>query len=263
MGSFLFFIQFLYMTIAALTRASSCFPQFTLIHAKFTSVSGGLYAFQYCIILLFLFFRLYYVFEQTSFRLSKCTICTFVSLYIILIILMIGCVVLYSTKFYFESNHWVSWIMPAGFGMNTSLLGFLEFLFIYKLIVVNKLQSQQNNMGKQVNTITKLSLLGFSLCSSFLTALIVILVPFLPFNGEYHAKFMIGFFCITDTMINFVAILFTFHYFHNSYTKACGCCDIKCKALCKGILTEPLATAEEEVQLSPKSREKLDQTPDL
>merc|ERR1712130_19714 len=125
MGICLFGIQILYMICGMTSRSITCYPQLMNVNEKFVMLSAVMYAFQYIIILMLLFFRLYYVFKQTSFKLSQCTICTFVSLYILLIMLTIGAIFVFTTDFYYESNHWTSFILPTCFIINAFLLGML------------------------------------------------------------------------------------------------------------------------------------------
>merc|ERR1712176_916142 len=100
--------------------------------------------------------------------------------------------------------------------------GFLGYLFVYKLIVVNRMHMEVHNQQdeKLFLAVTKLSVLAsMSLCSAVMVAIALSVVPYIPFSAdevvrEFHTMFVVTIFTAADVMTNFISILFTFHSSH-------------------------------------------------
>lgn len=115
----------------------------------------------------------------------------------------------------------------------------LSFLFVSKLIVVNKRCNRaQQDDTRLITTITKISILSFiSITSTFFLA--VLAIVFHSFGLLYVTDGIFVFFiCMTiDVFSNHVCILLSFGIFDEHYSKMCGCIDIECKRICRKVST--------------------------
>ena len=240
-GFILFFTQFIFCIANAASYPIWAFDLNCAQGADFLAISAGavsvIYIGQYFLMILLLFYRLKTVFDGTSYQLSQCTVWTFYSMYALFIIL--GVIVSSSNDVSGErplTAVETTLTMLAGL-LLLAIISLLTFLFVKKLIVVNKAISDasQNETNKLLSQITKQSILSLISISSFIVVLAII--GFLAVAGfsttSVHGIFIWIFFSLIDVWTNFICIFLSYRSFGDYYTKMCGCCDTRCKRLCR------------------------------
>ena len=197
-----------------------------------TTIAGGLITAQYLLMILILFYRLKIVFDGTTYELSRCTIWAFVVIYILT--LVFGTAYTFANDMtsssYFEV---VSFLLTGSLGI--SLILFVTFMFVKKLIDVNKRSgAEQSARNKLLSAITKQAILTFISISS----LLVLVTMSLLFNetgiltASIHGNFVFTLCAFVDLCTNFICILLSYSAFSGYYMRMCGCCDTKCRQLC-------------------------------
>ena len=197
------------------------------------AIAGAFIVGQYLAMILLLFYRLKVVFNGTAYQLSRCTIRTFFAMYILTLVSGTAYTFVNDTtsSSYFEI---ISVLLTDLLGI--SLIFFLTFLFVKKLIDVNKRSggAQQNATNRLLSAITKQTILTFISISS----LLLLITMSLLFNEtgilttSIHGNFVFTLCAFVDLWTNFICILLSYGAFNGYYTNMCGCCDTKCKQLC-------------------------------
>ena len=203
-------------------------------------VSTILYFAQYNVMIFLLFYRLKVVFDGTAYRLSQFTKWAFYIMYILSSILAVSVQVV---NILMGGHSPVRTILTSFSGLcGISMIFFLTFLFVTKLITVNNNcdGAQQKAENKLLSTITKQSILALISIASLLVSVIIFFLVSstrLP-ASSIHAHFVSKLCLLIDIWTNFICILLSYQSFNTYYAKMCGCCDTKCKELC-GKLVKP------------------------
>ena len=215
-------------------------------YVNYLGISASiLFSAQYSVMILLLFCRLKVIFNGTAHRLSRCSIWLFSIVYI--------CGITLGVAFSFV-NDWESGgfsSIGSTLAFLTGLLGifnisFLTFLFVRKLIDVNKhcRGAQKNDGGKLLSTITKQTILTLISISSLLA---FFAKPFLFNVSPIHSIFFWAVFSLMDVWTNFICIFLSYGAFNRYYKRMCGCCDTSCKQLC-GKFAKPQQDEEMELE---------------
>ena len=193
---------------------------------------------QYSAMIFLLFYRLKVVFDDTAYELSQYTKWAFYIMYTSI------CGILLAVSFHVLNNLLAGYSIIGTILVSFAALSaiaiifFLAFLFVTKLIDVNKRcdgqAAQQKDDNKLLSTITKQSILTLISIASLLAYVIIyfLLSSTGLLSTSIHASFIHGLLSLIDTWTNFICILLSYKSFNAYYTKMCGCCDIKCKELC-------------------------------
>ena len=203
-------------------------------------ISIILYAAQYNVMVLLLFYRLRVVFHGTTYQLSRFTKWAFLIMYILSIILVAFSLLV----FILSRGHSSIWAISAPFAglCLVSIIFFLTFLFVIKLIAVNKHcdGTHQKDDNKLLSTITKQSILTLiSIASLLASVTIFFLLSWTRLlASSINAYFVLALYSLVDIWTNFICIFLSYGAFNAYYSKMCGCCDTKCKQLC-GKLAKP------------------------
>ena len=238
-GLALFFTQIAYLLVVVVNHLFYCSDNGQAINSQVAPISDGLYLIQYAILLWLLFYRLKSIFDATEFCLSRSTVIAFTTLHVFTILV--------------SAIFWVSWRKPSSyFGrwliftsplltvLLVSMVAMLSFLFVHKLVVVNRANSKSLQSDKKmimVATITKISVLtSISVVSFAIFATFTICMIFTEASNSIHGWFaweLVGTF---DACTNFISVVLTFSGFKKYYYKVCSCCDMKCRELCKSVI---------------------------
>ena len=188
----------------------------------FYNLLTQLYASQTFLLIGLLYQRLWYIFKETTMALKNCTNISFLIFYIINL-----CALVFGAYSY--SNAFVDSSLAVSFAASLSILLiiFLDFLFIYKLYVVNKSATATKN--KLSKTITKTSVLA--IISTSLTMVFGTATTLEPIIDSIHFSFVVNLLFIADVYSNFLCIWLSYSHFNAYYLKICSCCDSKCKAI--------------------------------
>eukprot|EP01084_Bolivina_argentea_P132103 233115_1 len=192
---------------------------------------------------LVLFLRLKYVFDGSSYCLSKLTI----RIYLMVFIFIPFATPLYLAILWFVDNNLIyTIILSISFVFIIIFSCSLIFIFVSKLIQVYKSMNINVEGGKKesvlnnklLTTITKTSILAIVSLSMTLLALISIL--FASFAISYHhtkavceaGLSLLAFITLADVYTNYLCILVSYNFFHIIYVSICIKCDKKCKMYC-------------------------------
>eukprot|EP01084_Bolivina_argentea_P172358 298567_1 len=174
---------------------------------------------------LVMFIKLYYVFKESRYALSKCTVRSFIALFIILPFIMFIAVI-------------IGISMSGATGVILLLLyatfsGILSYLFVYKLVKIYKDTQQFDESGvinpnnRILSTITRASLLAFI---SFSFSLINPIVSYIVYDEEsYFDDFISAVIMLMDIYTNVICVILTYGPFTTQYMTCCGVCDKQCK----------------------------------
>ena len=197
-----------------------------------------LFSVQNAIMIALMFHRLNIVFKDTLFQLSKCTVVVYITFYVL------GCIFgafwgLILSEMIAPSAMISTIVLGISTLLVLSICAMLTFLFVYKLIMVNKYcttigsdrVNKDEKMKGLIATITKISILTLI---SIITLLIDGFVAFVVQNisNSIHIWFAWTMIVIIDVYTNFVCIYLSFQAFDKYYVRIFGCCDAGCKQLC-------------------------------
>ena len=214
------------------------------------------YATHWFSLLTLLFFRLYFIFEQTAFKISisfKIIIGVLVSVDVILLLITI-----YSGVIQHDENiNLVSAAAAIFLAIFNSQL--LAFTFVYKLYKVNKMQ-EETQIGL-ISMMTKYTIIAIiSVSMSTLTVLLMTIQGFVvtstsPSFRIWEIFVWKGF--LFDVLIDSCSTSLSFQFYRDYYHRICGFCDIRCKRFCIFIVSENKKEDNEHSPPSPKQINKL------
>eukprot|EP01084_Bolivina_argentea_P284279 487163_1 len=216
---------------------------FECINTDISAISGVIgdisYGLQFLLLLLLLFFRLFYVFDNTSNALSRITISCFCILYIgLLLAIIITVLALAAFRNIIYTIYGTILFALVGI-LGLTLTIWLIGLFIYKLIMVFKNTASTAQHQKMVSTVTKQFILALMAVISFV--LFIISAGIQSYiNDQIHMVFIIGLLVAFDLCANFFAIVLGFGYFKRYYYALCGKCDTKFYHLCEKIVQKKI-----------------------
>ena len=220
----IFFIS-IFLSIIANTTYTLFICRSFKMYTILINILNQCYAIQTLLLDGILFARLYYVFEETLFSLSKTTIRLYWIFYSIMCLVFISAAIAVGN--YRET---IPGIILAGsaFLMLISAVIILISLFLYKMTQVYKFI--HTNKGKAnpalLKIITKTSTLA--IISVLATLLDSIGIMIVPFARTIHCEFMANLLFTFDLFTNFWCIILSYHWYHEWYIKMCGGLDRKC-----------------------------------
>ena len=201
-------------------------------------VSRFLYFAQYAVMISLLFYRLKVVFDGTAYELSQCTKWTFYIMCLMSILPGIRASLLLDWSGRYSLIGTILTVLCIV--MALSIIIFLTFLFVTKLIAVNKHcdGTQPNDENKMLSAITKQCILTLTSIASLLLFGTMFLLYYTTglLVSSIHANFIYALLSLIDVWTNFSCILLTYRSFNEYYTKMCGCWDAKCKQLCSKLV---------------------------
>eukprot|EP01083_Nonionella_stella_P150752 480750_1 len=220
-------ICFIFITITFICYGSAC--ALWCVHyglAKILNGSGdALYSIQYLILILFNFYRLCLVFEDSAFNVSRCTKIGFYAHYIILVFLAIMTVLSYS----FERHSLYSVVLTGcSYGLGVLLVAFSISLFIYKLMAISKVTKAAGVADESLTLIVTKTFILTLVSMVSCIAMGVVLVIWSLVGSNTHMSFVVDLTLALDLITNCLSILYGFQCFEASYMKACGCCHTIC-----------------------------------
>eukprot|EP01084_Bolivina_argentea_P042344 78085_1 len=227
-GFTIFITIFLFLITYGIAAASLC--QNNNLFVTSFSVSFILYLIQSGMYLQLLFGRLYIIFHDTSYRLSKWTIRAWI-LYVLLVAISftIGFILYSMTPSLIKLGIFILSICVAA---NCASSFWLVVLFLYKLISVYKYRYERGSNNtiphEVVSLMTKTSVLCF--ISIFTNLLVSMIVHPLAFQSVY--KDMVWrILIVVDVYTNHFCVLLSYIEFQMWYTQLCGCFDSYCNSL--------------------------------
>ena len=187
------------------------------------------YVVQTLLLLGILFARLYYVFKESRFPLSKITIKLYVIFYSLMIIFFI---VGTAFRTAFRESTVALAIYALAFLMQVIVIVILVSLFLYKITEVYKDMNKDdkgNINPKLIIVVTKTSVLAsISISITLVTAIAAIITPS---TRSVHVVFGTRILSIFDLATNFWCIILSYRGYNGWYLKICAYCDSKC-AVC-------------------------------
>jgi len=186
-------------------------------------------------ILLYLFFRRWnQAFIESAEQLSKCAVATFYIIFGIWLLIAIYEIVIFTTWEQMMKGEDISLA-----GLNVIFIFMLMLVctlsFLYQLIAVNRKISEQV-ASRMIPVITRIAVLGFTAIISFIFSFTAIFVGcfrhILAVNPVHYSAFL-GFVLTLDTLVNFGSVLLTLAHFEKYYLMVFGCCDRRCKSICR------------------------------
>ena len=207
----------------------------------FNIIFRDLYVIQLYFLWIVLFIRLYYIFIDTPYSLSKLTI----RIYSIIFIFAPVLTVLISV------NDLYTIFIVLGLSGGIFITLSIIILFIFKLIQVytrySEYQEHQNidddndlNLAKEENIglltiITKNTILVIISTLFSLLILFILIMNFIfsVYNVKYgYQEQFLDICLLLDIYITTICLIFQFKYLHQSYEYFCGCIDIVCRYYC-------------------------------
>mmetsp|Transcript_43996 Transcript_43996/g.72724 ORF Transcript_43996/g.72724 Transcript_43996/m.72724 type:complete len:310 (-) Transcript_43996:204-1133(-) len=179
-----------------------------------------------------LFFRLMLIFKDSVYALSKCTKVTFVTVFVVGILLDAIVTIFLVQR---DGSEIEAMFFALASILYIFLVIWLNALFAYKLIKVHQTNEDTAVYDRGlVYLAIKASLLCFiSTCSIFIF-LIGSVLDNAGLVGSPHLTFVVVVvFSVCDLHTNFFSVLLTFKYFEPWYKKSCGrCCHDQCNRIC-------------------------------
>ena len=199
--------------------------------AIYAYVSVGvvsLFGIQYLLLILLLFYRLYIIFHLTTYKLSRCTILSFILCYILLIILAISTVIIRITYLY--QTYWLLIVGLPLVLITLALFIQIVVLFSYKLMIAAQESNTKKSNDALIETITRNFIL--TICSIISMVIYAIMTTLRSNNDSIALGLASGIFFGLDLITNFLSVMLGFAMFDASYFCLCGPCDKKCVACC-------------------------------
>eukprot|EP01084_Bolivina_argentea_P142421 250208_1 len=229
-GLFFYFTAVLSFVFLSSMAYNFCEPRMS----KSWLIKWSLFAISYAInwnaLIIFLFYRLYYVFAGSTFSLSKICVAAFIIVYIIFVVSLI-------VGFTFMKLFWVfigiTFISAVYLSFYTSAL----FIFkLYQLNHANKVSDTAHIAASQdlISVITKFTILAIlSISSTLLLAVyqIVLNATHVSLENEI-ARIIFNSLVLLDLCTNFICISLSFKFADDYYLLMCGKCDGCCRLLC-------------------------------
>eukprot|EP01084_Bolivina_argentea_P256582 432038_1 len=196
------------------------FVEWKLINQMYYILFAGFYFIQYHIMLFVLFQRVYFVFKNSTFKLSKCNVGTFITIHVLFVIdiaLSIG-----SPYLGIFSGIYAMLLL--------SLIAFLTILFNKKLSQLFKTVGENEKNGtKNIYLLTVITKCTVLTCASIIFTIIAQIL-----FGLIHA-FFVSFIVVLDVFSNLMCVTLTFNFSDTYYYRYCNFCDMCCRGLCKQI----------------------------
>ena len=224
-SGFIFFIS-IFLTFLTLLIQGIFYCTNLKIYLMLSLIFALLYAIQFCLLLLILFIRLYFVFHNTILQLSKFTTIGYLVTYILMLLMVLFGAILQSV--HVQS---ATFVVLIAFILILSLVISMMGLFIYKLIQVYKFMGNDQCL---ISMITKAVILTF--ISIFITFLAPISIILFNNSGSIFLRGITTLVIMADLYTNFICIILEYEYFNGYYHKLCHCLDEKCTKLWKKIL---------------------------
>ena len=181
--------------------------------------------FQFYLLWLVMYIRLYSVFKESVHRISKCTNTCMVVLFILLPILMYALIVIF---FHFDQTGtgksiWFAFLIFAAVSLLFSLL------FIGKLYKIQRHSNVASKESPVMIAMTKTIILALF---SFSVSVFVAIISY--FLYDYKTKYLSmwilnALLIILDIYSNFICVALSYSIFNEQYTKCCGRIDEKCR----------------------------------
>ena len=201
-----------------------------------TLIWSGLYPFQYYLLLILLFIRLYHTFEGTMFKLSQRTLNIFKFAFIFQ-----GCNCSIALSIFIVNAYYGLLLISFSFLVIIALTAAILFLYIKRLMYVYKqVTSCQDSDEELVRLATKTPILSVtSILNSFGAMSVTLLWSM--FDG--YTLWIGHLVVMLDIYINYLCILMGYKHFNKYYVILCGCCDRKCRNIAIGYRTDPVNIA--------------------
>eukprot|EP01083_Nonionella_stella_P091108 254626_1 len=221
----------LYLTLIALSfiiftisTATLCFD-LPAISMVFDYLETGAYALQFGFLYYLLLYRLYAVFHDTGFSLSRVMLTIMCVLYASMWICGGIAVILYLTDY---GSTMTAIMLAIAFICLVSSMVLLISVYIYKLMKVAKDVQGHGNASALLPAITKAFILTLaSIVSTAVAGIYMVVQPFITDKPSYHSQFIQAILVVNDVYTNFLSIVLGYKWFKTYYVKLCGCCDLK------------------------------------
>eukprot|EP01083_Nonionella_stella_P052115 138402_1 len=234
--------------------AVRCFPELEVFYSNINLLNSMLYGTESTCLMVLLFFRLYQVFNDTAYALSRRDIMLYCVTYGVNLASGIASIFVYT-----DYHTVVATILFSLWFISMLLLVvILVSFFVYKMMAVYKSakiamkdDAPESNDPRLLRTITKITILTiFSLISTVLFAAMTMLRPSLPNPDSFHMHFVLTLIVTNDVYTNFLSMFLGFTPFQGLYIKLFGCCDALCQSKC-----HKMAGNETELQLRMQQEE--------
>ena len=183
-----------------------------------------IYPLQGIMLSLILFIRLVSIFNDTKFRLSRCTIIVYVGLVIFgFVTTVIGnsLIELQNDDFLHLIGFFI-WVL-AGIDY-VFLIVWLNALFLHRMHKVHAASKMNiNNRMKILNMITKTTILCV-MSTSFIIIYLVVFMVYTAISGSMQFYIFIALLLVLDLYSNYLSVLLSYSYFNPWYDKLCGSC---------------------------------------
>ena len=259
-GKPLFIIGLIFFIISLFTLLNALlYDIFYLVCMELDEYEGPIYHTSYfCQIYtlwLTLFFRLYFVFRDSQYRLSRVAVAIYVFCFVSVAMAIIP------MYFVFDLNDAESYITLPYVALSILFNFGLMIGFLYKLsqlLTDMQLSGTQELSAERPNknvidplliTMTKNTLLAVISISCTFLVIIVLIYLYIRNDGEYkkHSiteEFILEFAILVDIVSNFICVLLSYHFFDFEYQKVCKLCNNR---LLKALHIEITKTIERKV----------------
>eukprot|EP01084_Bolivina_argentea_P019355 35994_1 len=253
---FYFVLNFIFYFSVILMMLNHCYFEIFLIHWILWIIKLICYVGSIQVFIGILFYRLYLLFRNQEYSLSKCTISMFISLNIFAVINLLFMIIVDAVydghMLFFIANY-------IGNVVIFCVIIWIPGLFIHKLYKVAKMQQSINAKQETVNAdnallaqIAKYTILA--VISLFGTLLSVISVFLLALGDSSHDWFWwkrIGtLVSVIDFATNSLCLVLGYDYAANIYGKLCGSLDLQCRILCAGCVASGLGKTVNSVSVT-------------
>lgn len=261
-GSIYFIISCLLMLFALIYSIDTLFNCYK-DNPFFLWMPRFLYGFQTYFLWMIQFMRLYHIFKESVFELSKPTIIIMTTMFTIMPIALIMTILpIWPNDDYTTLGGFVSFL----FCFTMGLCAWLAFMFIYKLFKVHKqhvLRHQDHTDGTNtiLPIITKNTILSFiSIALTF--------IAFLAWSATIGVEqktivYISDYLFLLDIYTNFGCILLTYKFFDQVYYMLLGELDAKCRLCCHGIVANSNVKVDEQVECPSPTTPDMDITANL
>ena len=215
-----------------------------------TNISTQLYGIQTELLLAIFFMRLYFIFDETVFALSKATIRIYWIIYCLCTLLWVAAAIAFSN---FSHRSIASVIIGIAFSMSLITISILIILFLYKMTQVYTSVDLENSDPTYIGVITKTSILASISTTLSLLNAIVIILEVLPSTRSIHIIFISKLFNVYDVFTNFWCVILSFSDYADWYLKICRGCDSRCVSCwhsIAGLMSEKQTKLRQEIKMS-------------
>jgi len=239
--------------ISEITQAATQCNAFA-VHATFDVLRNTLYIVQGSMLGVLLFLRLVFIFMDTQFEVSKCTMYVFAVLLTIEVLLFAGLIAL--------------WFMGA-WDLVLSLI-FLCFLYyVVGLIAINVLfirrllnvyasvkhnTSKESGLKRVATKNAVLAVVSSSTCWLTMIGVFLYVADASIVMGTIYNVFL-----QIDVMTNLLSIVLTYSHFDAWYQRLCGCCHRRCGECCLGCVQRKV-NDQDIIEVEEQTNVEADQT---